>query len=387
MKRLWRILSVALLISTAFPSMIIVHHKIERIPHEQDFFFGVSFGLNTTREAKLLIDKVKDYTNLLVVNSWDVTTNHTALNLICDYAAKEGMHFMVFFDHISHIAYPWHLTWLDNAKERWGDKFLGIYLYDEPGGRQIEWGHWEEGFLIDNFANVSNYHEAADLFVTSIPATGSMQDLKERNIPAYTSDYALYWFDYQAGYDAVFAEFGWDHSRVKHIALCRGAAEMHNKDWGVIITWTYNHPPYLESGAQMLQDMITAYQSGAKYLIIFSHPRHPRSNPYGILTEEHFSAMKKFWNLIRASPKNLLKKVEGKTAFVLPEDYGWGMRSPEDKIWMPKWGPDELSPIIWNKMSSLIVQFGLRLDIVYRDPKFKVEEKYDNVYYWNSTGV
>ena len=43
-----------------------------------DFYVGVSFCGNTTAQAELLIDKVKDYTNLFVVQSGPVSVNETA---------------------------------------------------------------------------------------------------------------------------------------------------------------------------------------------------------------------------------------------------------------------------------------------------------------------
>jgi hypothetical protein len=346
---------------------------------KKDLFFGVSFGLNTTSEAKLLIDKVKDYTNLFVINSWTVSTNETALNEICDYAAKANLNFMVFFSFVSRVIYPWHQTWLDTAKERWGDKFLGVYLFDEPGGKQIDTGGWND-VVIPLFKNASSYSEAATIFVDTISSVNSTKDLKRRGISMFTSDYALYWFDYLAGYDCVFVEFGWNHSRTQHVALGRGAANVQGKDWGVIITWTYEKPPYLESGAQMLQDMITAYRAGAKYLIVFNYPK---INEYGILTEEQFSAMKKFWNLI-GFPRKTLYKVKGEVAFVLPKDYGWGMRKPEDKIW-GLWPPDDQSSQIWSNMKKLIEKYGLKLDIIYDDSEFNFEGKYIKIYFWNST--
>ena len=71
-------------------------------------------------------------------------------------------------------------------------------------------------------------------------------DWEVGDFPLITSDYVFYEFDYKAGYDAVFAEFGWNHSRPLNVALCRGAASMPNKDWGVMITWTYDSSPYIE---------------------------------------------------------------------------------------------------------------------------------------------
>ena len=75
-------------------------------------------------------------------------------------------------------------------------------------------------------------------------ARRSGKDQQANRARPYTSDYALYWFDYKAGYDTVFTEFGWNNSRQMDIALCRGAATVKGKDWGAIITWTYDQPPY-----------------------------------------------------------------------------------------------------------------------------------------------
>ena len=118
-------------------------------------------------------------------------------------------------------------------------------------------------------------------------------------IPAFTSDYALYWFDYKAGYSTVFAELGGDrgaNNKTQQIALCRGAAQAQNKDWGAIITWATDNPPTPETGANMLQDMTLAYEAGAKYVIAFNYA----VNGTGGLTDEQFGAMKQFWTNIHA---------------------------------------------------------------------------------------
>jgi len=106
-----------------------------------------------------------------------------------------------------------------------------VYLFDEPGGKQLDLKSWSGHEPI----NTTNYSDAAKKFVADISSTYSMQDLKRIGITAFTSDYGLYWFDYLAGYDAVFAEFGWNHSRPMHLGLVRGAANVQNKKWGIII--------------------------------------------------------------------------------------------------------------------------------------------------------
>jgi hypothetical protein len=385
MKMVWMLLLTVLLVSAVSLPIIYFHNENKKEASNEEFFFGVSFGGNTTNEAKLIIDKVKDYTNLLVINSWDISKNETALNEICQYAVDANMNIIVYFDYVFYNPEPWLWlnSWMDTTKERWGDQFLGIYLYDEPGGNQIDTGQWRTG---DDAAkamkNASDYSDAANRFVTNIPSTISWQNVKNSNLPIVTSDYALYWFDYLVGYDTVLVELGWNHSRTQNIALCRGAANVQDKDWGAIITWTYNEPPYLESGTKILQDMITTYRAGAKYVIVFNFPY---DQPFGILKEEHFTAMETFWDMTRSQQQNSLEKVEAEVAFVLPKDYGWGMRRLEDKIWKPEWGPDDKSPLIWENMNKLIDRYGLKLDIIYDDPQFNYEEKYSQIYYWNST--
>ena len=68
----------------------------------------------------------------------------------------------------------------------------------------------------------------------------------------------------------------------------------------------------------------------------------------------------------------------------MPKDYGWGLRYAEDRIW-GYWGPDELSPQIWNITQLLLEKYEFQLDIVYEDPAFPIQNKYKNIYFWNQT--
>ena len=375
MKR-WGLLLLAILILAVGLTFTYGYYRIWSSADSDEFFFGVSFGLEKVEEAKLLVDKVKDYTNLFVIASWAISINETALNEICDYAAQADLNFIVYFDLVSRVTYPWHQEWLDTAKARWGDKFLGVYLRDEPGGRQID--------QQESFENASDYEDAANRFVNEIASMGSTQDVKQRNLPMFTSDYALYWFDYLAGYDTVFVELGWNHNSLQHIALGRGAANVQGKDWGAIITWTYNDPPYLANSSEVYSEMVTAYRAGAKYVVMFNYPRYPDDNPYGLLDEKHFAAIQDFWNYVHEFPRGGHGEGGGQVAFVLPKDYGWGLRNVEDNIW-GLWSADAKAPLIWGNMNKLIDRYGLELDIVYDDGRFSVGEKYFKVYYWNAT--
>jgi hypothetical protein len=374
-------------------------------------YVGVSFCGNTTQQAQLLIDKVKGYTNLFVLQSGSISVNETATTEICDYATSQGLNIIVWFGWFN-PQYPWQLPWVENARARYGDKLLGIYYYDEPGGIEIDF-NWPDYFnnLTSRFSNASisnstasrtfvarytdridamkgylngtvrDYYQATQVYQRLLQYK-DLIELRNMSIQTLVADYALYWWDYLAGYDTVLTEFGSNSSVIQNIALTRGAANMQNKSWGAIITWKYYQPPYLDTGPEIYKQMTMAYQTGAKYIIIFDYPQIG-NNPYGVLTDEHFKALQDFWNnQIKSKPFDA-NSIQAEAVLVLPKDYGWGMRSADDRIWL--WGPDQNCQKIWDNSRQLIGQYGLKLDIVYDDPAFPVQGKYQHIYYWNQT--
>ena len=389
------LISLIILIVIPTTALLVPYTLVSENKEKTQFYVGVTFCGNTTMEAKLLIDKVKTYTNLFVLQSGPISKNETATNEICDYAVSSGLRIIVYFGWFD-PDYPWQLPWLDLAKQRWGDQFLGVYYYDEPGGIQLDypWPHYfdhlrlrnstmyqQHASAIEAFMNGSlakDYDLAAKIYVDAIKDDSGIQELKKHPITTFTSDYALYWFDYLGGYDVLLAQFGWNHTLVQDIALIRGAARIQNKTWGAIITWKYKEPPYLDNGEEIYRQMRMAYESGAKYVVIFNYPK---INDYGILTDEHFEALERFWNEVVKPPQVVHGSIEAEAALVLPRSYAWGLRNQEDRIWY--WGPDAKSPQIWELSRNLLAQYGLHLDIVYDDTRFRVTGKYPQIYYWN----
>lgn len=343
-----------------------------------EFFVGVEFAYSgDANDVKVLVDKVKDYTNLFVIGAIEISFNQTALNAACDYVVESGLHLVVFFTDSKEYSYDNNRTifdWGAEAKQKYDDMFLGVYRYDEPGGNQLDRG---PSMLIEN---AENYSAMADNWTKYLNLLISFHlDYIDTVI---TADYGLYWFDYKAGYTAVLTEFGWNHSRPLHIGLCRGAAEAFKKDWGAIITWEYTEEPYIESPKELYEDMVLAYKNGAKYVVVFNYPK---IEPYGILTEDHFGALKDYWSYIHNNPQEH-DIIQGEAAYVLPKDYGFGFRIPEDKIW-GLWESDNLSQKIWYDVNRLLGQYGSRLDIVYDEPEVMdgVRSRYDKLFFWNET--
>ena len=129
--------------------------------------------------------------------------------------------------------------------------------------------------------------------------------------------------------------------------------------------------------------MVTAYQNGAKYILVFNYPKNNAT--YGILQEEHFEALKQFWQYVKNNPRTS-DSINDRVAYVLPKDYGYGFRGPNDTIW-GLWEADNLSSKIWNDVSTLVEQYKPRMDIIYEDDLQFNMSKYSKLIFWNGTTI
>jgi hypothetical protein len=349
-------------------------------PLPEGFFLGVTASGNVT-ETKALIDKVKGYTNFITFTNLEVTENLSRLVEVSDYAYDAGLSFLVFTVYPSPFAKNFTfnpITWVTEAKSRYGDKFMGYYLWDEPGGNQLDRGSFRQ---FDNNTKPYDYRDAANTFTYYLYL--QIRDFIKTD-KLFTADYGLYWYDFEAGYDAVLCNFGWNNSRALAIAQCRGAAEMHNKTWGTIVTWTYENPPYIASASEVYQDMVTGYDAGAKYVVVFNYPQ---TGPYGLLTEAHFDAIKEFRNYVLAHPQKPSSNVE-RVAYIIPDNYGWGLRRPDDTIW-GVWDADNKSQQIWNGVMSMVETYGSNFDIIVGSPWTRLFGRYhyDKLIWWNATTI
>jgi hypothetical protein len=333
----------------------------------------------TFNDVKTLVDEVKGYTNLFVIGSPEISMNQTLLNMTCDYISNAGLHFVILFtDTTRYNLENSPRVWIPMAKEKYGDKFLAVYRYDEPGGRTLDHGIDP---IIDQKAvgQTANYTFAAGRYVEVLYSLLSYYLYPSPCV--LTSDYGLFWFDYQAGYNTVLTEFGSNHSRELSIALCRGAAEAFGRDWGSIITWTYDNYPWIESPSLLYQDLMLSYRNGARYSVVFDYPKNVT---YGILTQPHLDAMKNFWSYVQSHPQEYNTE-RSDVAYVVPSDYGFGFRNAEDHVWV--WNADSLSSKVWEDTQKLLSQYGTRLDIVYDDAETfgGVQNRYSELFFWNAT--
>ena len=341
-----------------------------------NLYVGVDVAYENVTATEQLIDKISVYTNIVVIGC---TGNYDLYRLttLSQYAFDKGMSFIIYSD--TH-RYPTQ-QWLGTATSNWGNKFLGIYYFDEEGGKQLDQQKYPA------VTSAKNYSDAANLFNKTIntwlrgPRSITQSFAYPTQYKLFTSDYAFYWYDYQAGYDTVFAEFGANYSRQLNVALCRGAATAQNKDWGVMITWTYTQPPYIESGPALYNDMVLAYQNGARYIIIFDSNQDYSQT---ILQQEHLDAMQQFWQYVQNNPRTIAP-VSERTTYVLPQNYAYGFRGPQDRIW-GLWGPDAITNSICSNVTAALNRYGSNLDIIYPNAPQTIDSiGYQNVTYWNGT--
>jgi len=494
---------LALIGSIAVASYIVLNREGATF-YDGKFYVGVTYCGNSVQEAKELIDKVKNYTNLFILQSGTIR-NTNDVEEIGDYAIASKLNFAIYSSkninyyssndqHYNNSNWNIRINMFANAaKERWGEHFIGIYYYDESGGEMLDSDLIEldfvryqindnlptseskllkttEAIIVRDFDNetenmtkyikfcfdgkiefaefpenknngsrVITYHTNetitatneemlwdassglyylsttvytsenitqypypilsykevlkqnpiqthddiakvfTDLNMESLESINKSQ-LNENSMIVFTADYALHWWDYQSGYDVILAELGWNNTIAQEIALVRGAANLQNKQWGTILTWKYTHPPFLTNGKEMFEQMKTSYQTGAQYVIIFNYSED-KENP-NTLQEEHFQALERFWNDVVQNPKIKHGNIKAEAALILPQNYGWGMRHPNDNIW-GIWQPDNTSQQIWNQLQTKLDKHELKLDIIYEDPNYPVTGKYNNIYYWD----
>jgi hypothetical protein len=128
-----------------------------------DIFVGVEMAYDGVEDAKNLINRIKGYTNLFVIGTPDITHNVTKLDEVSQYAIDADLNLILFMYPTEEAAFD-QAQWLADARDKWGDRFLGVYAYDEWGGHQVDGDSTDWKKLVKE-GKASSYTEAANIYV------------------------------------------------------------------------------------------------------------------------------------------------------------------------------------------------------------------------------
>ena len=148
------LVAVTLFLTSLVTAFLVYYSPKSSNGAEKPFYFGVSFCGETVEEAKLLIDRVKNFTNLFVVDSTGITFDINNLNEVCDYVYDSGLYFLVFFislheegacippegdepELVLRYNYYPHI-WIARAKEKYGNSFTYTLLEESDFQRRIK---------------------------------------------------------------------------------------------------------------------------------------------------------------------------------------------------------------------------------------------------------
>jgi hypothetical protein len=147
------LLLILLLISSLFLNLIQTAKAVTS-QTTPNLYFGVDVAFESVAATEQLIDNVSSYTNFFVIGCTG-NYNLTRLTIISQYVYDKGLTFIVYSDD---PRYP-SSQWLQEAKNNWGNNFVGIYYLDEEGGKQLDQAKYPI------VTTATNYSDAATTYV------------------------------------------------------------------------------------------------------------------------------------------------------------------------------------------------------------------------------
>ena len=121
---------ILLIVSVLIVSFITYDGIFVRKPIQSenlDVFVGVDAAYDNLEEIKRFVDETSSYTNTFVIGSTGITYDAAKLNDASQYIYDKGMYFMIYM-HPNPEQLDEQRQWVEDARIRWGQRFLGLYL-------------------------------------------------------------------------------------------------------------------------------------------------------------------------------------------------------------------------------------------------------------------
>jgi hypothetical protein len=134
-----QIFAVTTILLVLVGSLVITSYTVfnrNKVSTGNSFYVGVTYCGESVQEAKELIDKVKNYTNLFTLQTGTITFT-SMIEEIGDYAVAANLSFAVYNSKKFHVSYdtsdsrrPLSVegelnNWTNTVKNRWGEQFIG----------------------------------------------------------------------------------------------------------------------------------------------------------------------------------------------------------------------------------------------------------------------
>jgi len=235
-KTVLTLVSISIILALIF-GYVINNSLIQVTPTEPKIFVGVDIGFGNETVVYNIADTLEGYANLIILGSLTITNDTPTLTRVCDYLYEKGFYFIIYVGFAMEGYLPPRgpdQNFFNSTINKWGNKFLGAYFFDEVGGKQIDQEH---PVVIE----AQNFSDAANEYINLV--NNYLVHYKTYfygapKLRLFTSDYALNWFDYLSGYDIVLGEFVANQSRQIAVAQNRGAANTLQHEWGIMITYS-----------------------------------------------------------------------------------------------------------------------------------------------------
>ncbi len=96
MKNVLAVLAIAVIVVASFVALS-AYWALPRDLEKKEVYVGVTYCGDSVSGGKLLIDKMKDYANLFVLQSGTLQRDYASVDELGDYAIANGLYFLPYW--------------------------------------------------------------------------------------------------------------------------------------------------------------------------------------------------------------------------------------------------------------------------------------------------